>query len=276
MPDIITLFSGWWKQILVVVIISLVLAATIVFLKPDLYLSVTTAVPGNSLSSDKGRIFNENIEALYSDIGISDELDIIVGTAQLDTIYLAVTDQFNLFDHYKFSKRDGEGRHKSARRLKKNSRIIKSDYGELKVKVWDTDRNLAPQLANALMENLQKIHRDIQNSNNKYVLETLRKALESIQKRIDSLKMPSKNSESMIIRKNSLMTQREEYEKLIDQYEIIMEANPSALRITESARSALWADKPRRLEILIGTGIISLFFALLLSVFLHQRKRRAG
>jgi uncharacterized protein involved in exopolysaccharide biosynthesis len=66
--------------------------------------------------------------------------------------------------------------------------------------------------------------------------------------------------------------QGEEYARLIDQYEIILETNPPALRVIESARPALWPDKPRRLEILIVAGVLSLFFALLLSVFLQKRK----
>lgn len=273
MPDIITLFSNWWKQILAVVIISLFLAGTILFFKPNLYLSVTTAVPANSLSFDKSRVFSENIEALYSDIGIPDELDIIVGTAQLDTIYLAVTDQFNLHDHYKFSREDGESRQKSAKRLKRNSRIQKGDHGELKVKVWNTDRNLAPQLANALMDHLQKIHQDIQNSNNKIILEVLRKTFGTVQARIDSLEnFSGGNSEKSEMEKNTLIMRGEEYARLIDQYEIIMQVNPPALKITESARPALWPDKPRRAQILIATGVLSLFFALLLSVFLQRRK----
>ena len=42
---------------------------------------------------------------------------------------------------------------KAASLLKKNTKVMKSEYGELKVKVWDTDKNLAPQLANAVMDN---------------------------------------------------------------------------------------------------------------------------
>ena len=34
-------------------------------------------------------------------MGDPDELDRIVGTAQLDTLYLAIADQYNLWDHYK-------------------------------------------------------------------------------------------------------------------------------------------------------------------------------
>src|SRR5437773_10777388 len=103
MPDIFYLVSKWWKQMLALVLISLVVAGIILFLQPRQYLSVATAVPANSLSADKAKIFNHNIEELYSNIGLPDDLDMILGTGQLDTVYLAVTDQFNLFDHYKIS-----------------------------------------------------------------------------------------------------------------------------------------------------------------------------
>src|SRR5438046_1655728 len=145
MPDIFYLMSKWWKQMLAVVVISLVAASVILFLQPRQYLSVTTAVPANALSADKAKIINSKIELLYSNIGTPDDLDMILGTARLDTVYLAVTDQFNLFDHYKIS--DSKNmRTNAARLLKKYSRVMKSEYGELQVKVWDTDKDLAPQL----------------------------------------------------------------------------------------------------------------------------------
>ena len=64
--------------------------------------------------------------------------------------------------------------------LRYNSRIIKSDYGELKVKVWDTDKNLAPQLANSLMEQLDQIHQGLQNENNRITLSSLQLRKEEI------------------------------------------------------------------------------------------------
>ena len=33
-----------------------------------------------------------------------DDLDMIIGTANLDTVYIAVTEQFNFSDHYKIKK----------------------------------------------------------------------------------------------------------------------------------------------------------------------------
>jgi uncharacterized protein involved in exopolysaccharide biosynthesis len=114
MPDIFYLISKWWKQMLLVVLLSVITAGIIVFLKPLKYLSSTTAIPASSRLSDKARLFNENIEALYSSLGESDDIDIIVGTGQLDTVYLAVTDQFNLYDHYKIKEDVVQARVKAA------------------------------------------------------------------------------------------------------------------------------------------------------------------
>ena len=119
MPDLFDLIAKWWKRMLAVMILSLLAVGIITFLKPRQYLSVTTAVPASSYASDKGKIFNENIQELYSTLGTTDDLDMILGTANLDTVYLFVADQFNLFDHYKMKEQGDAARTKAALCLKK-------------------------------------------------------------------------------------------------------------------------------------------------------------
>ena len=147
---------------LAVMITALVIAGLIVFLQAPQFLSIATAVPASAYAADRARVFNENVDGLYSNLGSPEDLDMMLGTARLDTLYLAITDQFNLYDHYKIPADEEAPRLKAARKLKKNSSIIKGDFGELRVKVWDTDKQLAAQLANALLEKLQAIHRDLQ------------------------------------------------------------------------------------------------------------------
>src|SRR5689334_6862621 len=101
MPDIFDLITRWWKQVFTVMILSLLVVGTITFLQPRKYLSTATAVPASSVATDKARIFNENIQGLYSALGSPDDLDRIIGTANLDTVYMAVAQQFTLPDHYK-------------------------------------------------------------------------------------------------------------------------------------------------------------------------------
>ena len=106
---------------LLVIIIALAIVAAIVFTRPDRYLSVTTALPASTILTDKAKIFNNNIEGLYPSLGNPDDLDRVLGTAQLDTVYLAVAMAYNLWDHYKIENKK-EQIHHSAALLKENIR----------------------------------------------------------------------------------------------------------------------------------------------------------
>ncbi len=269
MPDIFDLIARWWKRMLAVIVLSLLVVGIITYLKPLQYLSVNTAVPASSFTSDKGRIFNENIQALYSTLGTTDDLDMILGTARLDTVYLFVTDQFNLFDHYKMKEQGDAARTKAALCLKKNSRVMKSEYGELKVKVWDTDKNLAPQLANAIMDKLQAIHADLQSAGNEATLAGLRTGKIKIQLQLDSI---TGNTEPILERKKILQEQAQQYEKLINEYQLIVDSKPPVLIVVESAKPSAWPDRPRRMQVMIATAVLGFLFALLAALVSDRRK----
>lgn len=269
MPDLIDLIARWWRRILVVIILSLLVVGIIAFIKPQQYLSVTTAVPASSFASDKAKIFNENIQALYSTLGTPDDLDMILGTAKLDTLYLFVTDQFNLFDHYKMKEKGSAARTKSAYLLKKNTKVMKSEYGELKVKVWDTDKNLAPQLANAIMERLNTIHAGLQSAGNNAALKGLLKGKTNIEMQLDSI---SGNDEQIMDRRKSLQDQAMKYKKLISEYQMMVDSKPPVLIVVEEAKPSNWPERPKRIQILVATAVLSFLFALLASLVLERRK----
>jgi len=276
MPDIFYLLSKWWKPMLVVVLLSLITAALILFLTPRQYLSVVTALPASSVAADKARLYNNNIEYLYSGLGSPNDLDRIIGTAQLDTIYLYVTDEYNLYDHYKISLVKEKARVKAAKLLKKYTQVIKSDYGELKVKVWDTDKNLAPQLANAILDRLENVHRLLQGSSNIASYNSLQISQRRIQTQVDSLDrvIGVEKNESTIpaaLRK-VLFNQWQENEKLINEYQLMLENNPPVLMVVEKAKAAPKPDKPKTLQVLIAVALLSSFFAFLLALILERRK----
>jgi uncharacterized protein involved in exopolysaccharide biosynthesis len=271
MPDIFDLIAGWWKRMLVVMILSLLVVGIITFLKPRQYLSVTTALPASSYASDKGKIFNENILALYSELGSSDDLDKIVGSANLDTVYLFVADQFNLFDHYKMN--GANARTKAALFLKKNTRVIKSGYGELKVKVWDTDKDLAPQLANAIFDKLQFLHTELQSAGNEATLKGLQAGKKKLQLQVDSI---TGVSGPMVERKTTLQGQVQQYEKLISEYQLMVDSKPPVLVVVEKAKPSIRPDRPRRLPIMISTAILSFLFALLAALVMERKKNPTG
>lgn len=248
-----------------VVILSLLAVGIITFLKPRQYLSVTTAIPASSFASDKSKIFNENIQTLYSTIGTPDDLDMIVGTAALDTVYLFVTDQFNLFDHYKIAEKGTAATTKAALLLKKNTKVMKSEYGELKVKVWDTDKNLAPQLANAIMGKLQSIQQYLLSAGNEATLKGLVSGREKMKAQLDT----AGSSPEM---KSSLQGQLKQYERLIGEYQLMVDSKPPSLIVVESAKPSEWPDKPKRLQIMIATTVLSLLFGLFAALIMERRK----
>jgi uncharacterized protein involved in exopolysaccharide biosynthesis len=269
MPDLIYLFSKWWKHVLAIVIVSVVIVWIVLLFKPVKYLSVATAVPASSYASDKASIFNNNIQLLYPAMGTPDDLDMIVGTAQLDTVYMSVAQQLNLAEHYKVKEKDDASIRKAAYVLKANTRVIKSDFSELKVKCWDCDKNLAAQMANAIMDKLSTFHQDLQGSKNSSMVASLGSAMKKLQENIDSL---TDNTEAAAVKRKVLQEQLPQYEKLITEYQLLADNKPPVLITVERARASQWPDKPKRFPILAATFALSILFSLLLILVLEKRK----
>jgi uncharacterized protein involved in exopolysaccharide biosynthesis len=278
MPDLLDLMWQWRKQILLLVVTTLIVTTTIVFLVPKRYVSVATALPASSYATDKTSVFSQNLQTLYSTLGLPDDLDKMVGTAHLDTVYRYVIAQLDLTDHFGLNKTSVNAVAKAGLILKKHTRVIKSDYGELKVKVWDVDQDLAANLANAIMEKIQQIHQDIQTANNLMMLakinEDYREKKIDYEKLTDSIQKSTNGStaELMTAQRSSLLQQVQEDEKLLNQYNLMVNARPQALIIIEKATPALAPDRPKPLEAIIAATILSFFFGLLTALILNKRK----
>jgi hypothetical protein len=276
MPDLFYLVSKWWKQMLAIVVISLVIVSVALYLKPAKYLSTATALPASSYATDKASVFNNNIQQLYPVMGTPDDLDVIVGTAQLDTPYLAIAEEVDLAGHYKVQEQGEAAKRKGAWLLKANTKVIKSDFSELKVKVWDGDKVFAAQMANTITDKLQTIHQDIQNSNNISLIKSLQSGKQKLQVSIDSvnsyLQKARASSDSYTARKTSLINQLQQYEKLISEYQLLVDNKTPVLIIIDKARVTDWQDTPKRLPILVATFVLSLLFALLVILLIEKRK----
>jgi hypothetical protein len=276
MPDLISVFARWWKFILGLSLLAVIIALLASLLSPQKYLSVATALPANSLMADKARVFNSNIEALYSDFGTPDELDKLEGTAALDTLFIAAAKEFDLVQHYKIRPSD-EALYKAVLKLKKNSRIARSGYSELKIKVWDEDRNLAAALANSLLQKIQELHQHLQNENNRLTLKKLKEDYFSKQKEykdiVDTLDQASgREADILGTQRNALLNQLQDYKKILGEYELAVSSNPPVLLTVEPARPSIWPDKPKTVQIVLFTLAVALACTFLLAVFLESRK----
>lgn len=269
MPDLISIIVKRWKLIATVTLMATIIALIAALLSPKKYLSVATALPANSLIADKGRIFNQNIQELYSDFGTADELDKLEGTGNLDTIFIAASEKFNLDQHYHISS-SGESFYSAALKLKANSKIARSSYGELKVKVWDQDKNLAAQIANFLMQEIENIHQHLQNENNTVTLVKLKQDYTA--KENEYLQLTDSTSTIAKARLNSLSEQLQEEEKMINQYQLAINTNSPVLLVVENARPSFWPDRPKILATVLFAFFGALVFSFLLAVFIESRK----
>jgi uncharacterized protein involved in exopolysaccharide biosynthesis len=277
MPDLFDLIARWWKRILALVLITTVIATLVVLIIPKKYLGVATALPASTYAQDKTGVFSQNMQSLYSALGTPDDLDMIVGTAHLDTVYRAISEQLNLTEHYHIDKGDQESLFKTADLLKERTRVLKSDYGELKVKVWDRDARWAANLANAIMRKLQQMHQDVQTTNNATMLARINAEYNQkkaeYQMLADSLQhADQEKAELLSVQKGSLVQQMVEYEKLLDQYKLMVNARPQPLIVVENATPALKPDTPRPLRVILGAAVLSLFFGLIAALVLERRR----
>jgi uncharacterized protein involved in exopolysaccharide biosynthesis len=276
MPDILDILLLWWKKIVALMLIATIATATILWLLPNEYLSTATALPVNSITADKARKFNNNIQSLYSDMGTCDELDRMIGTAQLDTIYIAAAKQLQLASHYhiRHTKNDT---YEAAKKLKRNTRIIKSDYGELKIKVWDENPDMAAAVANVLLQQLQQIHQRLQSENNQQIVQQLKKDYTQLQQQyVQSAQALNTTSgvqaELVAIQKQAQLQQLQQYNQLIAEYQLALHANPQVLLVVENAKPPLYPDRPNRLQWLIVVFFASGLFAFFAALFLESRK----
>ena len=279
MPDFINVLTRWWKFILGLTVITGVLAVILVNIKTRQYLSTATALPVNALVNDRARIFNTNIQELYSEFGTADELDRLEGTAALDTLYLAAAQEASLIDHYKINA-GSEGLFHAALELRKNSKISRSAYGELKFRVWDEDPATAALLANSLFQKLQGIHQQLQSQSNVLALQKLQADYNLKQQQFrntfDTV-VPAAGPEAQILqtKRNALLDQISGYEKMMDQYQIAINTNSPVLFLVEPARASLWPDKPKKLQTILFALGAAFVFSFLISIFVDSRKTTA-
>lgn len=298
MPDIIAVIGNRWKLIFLLTLVATGVALVATLFSPKLYLSTATALPANSALNDKARIFNTNIEGLYPSLGSPDELDRMEGTTKLDTLFIAMANDFNLAAYYGITNESAV--YKAALKFKKGTDISRSAYGELKIKVWDKGKGMAAELANAYLQKLNAFHQHLQNANNIKLLQKMKDDVAAKQKQLliyeDKTESYKSNKQAFegstipgdttgkgsgltfrfrIAESAILLDEIKEYQKLINQYELSIQTTPDVLIVVEAARPALKWDKPNILRNLAFAFIASLLFSFLLALFIESRNKTA-
>jgi hypothetical protein len=71
-----------------------------------------------------------------------------------------------------------------------------------------------------------------------------------------------------------MLQQVQEYEKLIDQYQITINTNPQVLLTVETAKASLWPDKPKILPTILIAAFAAFAIAFIIALFIESRNTK--
>lgn len=207
--------------------LAALLSLAISLLMPKQFLSEATMLAANSKMMDKQSIFGSNIEELYSAYGASDDLDRLTLTIQSPAVLHFVSDSLRLQQHYRISGKDA--RRKTIKKLERQMRVTRSEYGELEVKVWDKDPAMAARIVELMISGTQQAY-------DRLFTEYYDKSISRLQAQYE------------LMTKDTMSAQRVKEEEMvrsrITEMKIARANPPSAMFLVARPEVAVVSDKP--------------------------------
>lgn len=269
-----------WTTLVFFVVASTMAAAITLYLMPAYYRSTATLVSANPALADKARLFNNNIQGLYSYFGSGDDLDRIAGIADLDTTYKKLVDEFDLVGYYKL-RNDSMAllRRKAVLRLRKDLSLQKTDKNQLLIRVWTKDRDLSARLVNRMVSLVEETESKVWQTQYRLAIGNLQQAIAGMETKYSAvsdslLHVAPARKELLTAQLRTLLEQLQQYRKTADEFALASQTPPAVLYVQETAVPAAKAERPDKVAVLVATGLVSLVFICLL-VLVNDRKRTA-
>jgi uncharacterized protein involved in exopolysaccharide biosynthesis len=261
-----------WKTIFLFVIICVIVAAITVFLVPPYFKSTATVVSANPVLADKARLFNNNIQSLYSYYGSGDDLDRINGIGDMDTSYKKLVDEFALIEYYGF-KNDSlpKLKRKAVGLLRSDLGFQKTEQNQLKIIAWTKDKQLSANLVNRMVEIIQETATAVWQKNYNQSIEKLDASINSMEQEYRALHDNSAKDALALMKMQTLSEQINQYRKTADEYKLASQTAPAVLYVMETATPSAKAERPDKPAIILAAGLIGFLFSCLL-VLVNNRK----
>lgn len=278
--DVVAVLQQQFKKIVLFVFISLVIAMATVFVMPKYYKSSAIVVAANPVLADKARLFNNNIQGLYSNFGSGDDLDRIDGLANLDTTFKLMVDEFKLTDYYKLKDENTAlAKRKAVLNLREDVQLQKTDLGQFKFMVTTKDKQLSANIANKMVATVQQMEEDIWQKNYQSSLDKINTSVKELEQEVaainNSLKLKEITEDAALMytnKREALLQQLKQYYTAANEFKLAISNKAPALYIIENAAPAAKHDKPKKLEVLIATLIVSCVFGCLIALVYNRKK----
>ncbi len=277
--DTVAVLQKRWKTIFLFVIVTAAAAAVTVFIVPKYYKSGALLVSANPALADKAHLFNNQIQGLYSYFGSGDDLDRMMGVADMDTTYKQLVDEFGLIDYYEL-KNDSMPllRRNAVSHLRKDLALQKTEQAQLKIICWTKDKELSAKLVNRMIAIIQETETAIWQKNYEQSQEQLHQSIATAEQEYQTLsdsvvRTSGAKRELGMAKLQSLLEQIKQYRKTADEFALASATHPPAFYIMETAVPAAKAERPDKLGIIFASMIVGFIFSCFL-VLVSDRKNR--
>jgi capsular polysaccharide biosynthesis protein len=278
--DVFTVVKSKWKTIFTIVLVTLLVATAIVFTIPKKYRAQTLAIAQNALMADKAKLFNSNIQGLYSIIGDEDDLDVIFSLSKLDVVFSKLVNEFNLINYYNVDGKNHDIKNKKALLiLKANTDIVKNEKNILRITVYDKDPFFAAKLANRTTELIRFLQEEIWRKSYESIYYYLNASIVRMEKQVivisDTIQsIPTENARKLLLinKRQSLLDEIQKYGKEAVEFQLMIDATPQALVVLDKAFPSSAYIKPDKLLVLSIVLFVALFFSILFVLFIERRK----
>jgi uncharacterized protein involved in exopolysaccharide biosynthesis len=278
MADTADLIQRNWKKLLLFTMLSALVATITVFLMPKQYRSTAKLISANPQLADKSRLFSENIQGLYSYFGSGDDLDRIIGIADLDTTYKQLVDEYKLVEYYQFGNDPLQIlRQKAVLKLRDNLSLQRTEQGQLKIICWTKDRELSASIINTLIGIVKKQLEEIWQSNYQSAEDKLNQSITQTEQQYRQLNDSLLNRstvQGVLVQKHmeTLLEQLTRYRKTAATFKLMGETAPDALYVLEPAVPSAKAERPDKPAIILAATIAGFIFSLLLLLLGNRKK----
>lgn len=283
--ELLRIILKWKKPILITcLIIAVLTAAYSWFFMPDYYKSSVTFYPSNPVMNDRQVLYSTAMGELKIDyFGSSSDVDRILTMAHTSSIEDYIINNFNLIRHYGYDSTRTLARYYTKKKFEKNYRAIETEYGAVEITIWDTDKDLAAKMANHIVETIDNHNKELIYHDKENIIETFNQQIDKqntqIQVLMDSVDKAKRNGVSVekmnILEKDleGVIDNKNENERILEQYRTSANTNYSTVHITEEAYPALRKDKPHRSLIVLSAFLGSLLFMIILAVLVENYRK---
>lgn len=268
------LFSRW-KFIFLFTIASVLIALGAIFFIAPKYTATSKVLAGNAVLADKARLFNNEIQHLYSFFGSGDDLDRLMSMASMDTSIKQVIHAFNLTNYYQIQEQDaGIGMYKSIRAFKKDLTLVKTVNNELEISYAHENKDTAAAIVNFMTEQLTVKMKTIWKEQYEKIGQQLDSNIAFISNEYKNLANNSSADDAISKTKmTALLNQLEQFNKMSIETKMAAATTPDALIVLEKASAPAKMSWPNKAIVLPVAALLGFIFSVCLVLIRVQPSR---